>query len=1132
MTSMPQVLEQYGTEQFRMKRLQVYNWGTFSGLHDVAISERGFLFIGRSGSGKSTLLDAFSALLVPPKWVDFNAAAREADKRGHDRSLVTYVRGAWAEQADVESGEVATQYLRKGTTWSGLALSFCNAEGRHVVLTRLFWIRGQGSGTADLKYLFLVFDRPLDLRELEVFGQNDFNVRKLKQTFPEAFVRDDFRPYCEKFMHLLGIENESTLRLLHKTQSAKNLGDLNVFLRDFMLEKPKTFDAADRLVQEFGELNAAHQAVVTAREQVEALTPAQMKFDRMQELERDRRALKLQESGATAFREFLRLDLLERELDRFQGVAEGQEGRCRQLSEIAEQQKNVLVGLEQQRREAGGDKIEQWEREISQLGDRRQDRLKKCALVENACRELGWDVPKSPDEFALIHSEARKELDAWEKKSDAAFGRFAELSKQKDEVAKAASAIRKELESLERQHSNIDADMLGLRQELSNATGIPAEALPFAGELLDVLSEEAHWRGAIERVLRGFALSLLVEDTNYAVLAAHVNNTNLHRRLVYLRIGQAEVESGRSVGANSLVHKMLVKECRQSDWVRSELRRRYDYTCVETLQAFRQLDRAITLQGQIKHSRTSHEKDDRRDIGDRRRWVLGFNNQEKLALYRKQEQELAEDLGRHLTQLTTFTAESKKLDLRRANCLALVNLEWHELDVHTLIEQMTLLERQIRTVREASSALNSISAQIAEQKKLLNAADQEHHAAKAEYEVSIRQIRSTEAERSEVEETLTAPTFPELQEDVRSQLQERLSAISSEVTLHNVDRLLTKVTADIVSTMGQIGESIMGHKKDIEKHFSEFMRKWPTESADMQANLASAPDYFAKLERLRSDGLPAHEQRFFDLLRNQSHENLAELSERMRDARRDILERMEGVNESLKQLPFNQHEDCTTYLQIDASERQLMEVQEFKREMLETLSHAWSEDRDLAESRFLVLRRIVEQLSSQDVQWRRWRDTVLDVRQHVEFIGRETDLDGNVIELYRSGAGKSGGERQKLATTCLAAALRYQLGGRDRTLPRYAAVILDEAFDKADSEFTALSMNIFVQFGFQMIVATPLKSVMTLEPFIGGACFVDIHDRNVSSVLLIKYDSEGQRLKLPERATRAADEEERFEVSG
>jgi uncharacterized protein YPO0396 len=76
-------------------------------------------------------------------------------------------------------------------------------------------------------------------------------------------------------------------------------------------------------------------------------------------------------------------------------------------------------------------------------------------------------------------------------------------------------------------------------------------------------------------------------------------------------------------------------------------------------------------------------------------------------------------------------------------------------------------------------------------------------------------------------------------------------------------------------------------------------------------------------------------------------------------------------------------------------------------------------------------------------------------------------------------------------------------------------VILDEAFARADNEFTELVMKIFQRFGFQMIVATPLKSVMTLEPFIGGACFVDIADRRRSSTLAIAYDREQARLDLP-----------------
>jgi len=86
-------------------------------------------------------------------------------------------------------------------------------------------------------------------------------------------------------------------------------------------------------------------------------------------------------------------------------------------------------------------------------------------------------------------------------------------------------------------------------------------------------------------------------------------------------------------------------------------------------------------------------------------------------------------------------------------------------------------------------------------------------------------------------------------------------------------------------------------------------------------------------------------------------------------------------------------------------------------------------------------------------------------------------------------------------------------------------VVLDEAFDKADNDFTALAMTIFTNFGFQMIVATPLKSVMTIEPFIGGACFVDITDRRSSTVLLIEYDDAQKRLKLAQELIVQADSE-------
>ena len=134
-------------EQFRLLRIQAYNWGTFDGLVDVSVASAGYLFVGPSGSGKSTLLDAHAALLTPPRWVDFNVAAREAERHGKDRNLMTYVRGAWAQQTS-EGGEHAAQYLRVGTTWSAIAETYGNARGDRVVLALVLWVRGNSTAAA------------------------------------------------------------------------------------------------------------------------------------------------------------------------------------------------------------------------------------------------------------------------------------------------------------------------------------------------------------------------------------------------------------------------------------------------------------------------------------------------------------------------------------------------------------------------------------------------------------------------------------------------------------------------------------------------------------------------------------------------------------------------------------------------------------------------------------------------------------------------------------------------------------------------------------------------------------------------------------------------------------------------
>ena len=142
-------------EQFRLIRCQLYNWGTFSGLQDIEISPEGHLFIGGSGSGKSTLLDAMSVLLTPPRDIDFNAAAAREGGRKADRTILSYVRGAWTTKQDDE-GRSVTQYLRKQSTWSAVALTFKN-DFRVVTLLFVAIIRGSTNEDSRVTRYYYLF---------------------------------------------------------------------------------------------------------------------------------------------------------------------------------------------------------------------------------------------------------------------------------------------------------------------------------------------------------------------------------------------------------------------------------------------------------------------------------------------------------------------------------------------------------------------------------------------------------------------------------------------------------------------------------------------------------------------------------------------------------------------------------------------------------------------------------------------------------------------------------------------------------------------------------------------------------------------------------------------------------------
>jgi uncharacterized protein YPO0396 len=1093
------------TDQFRLARIQTYNWGTFSNVFDFAIPKKGYLFVGPSGSGKSTILDAHAALMTPPVWLDFNTAARESERRGRDRNILTYVRGAWAQQTG-DGGEYVSLFLRTGTTWSAVSETYRNEQGRVVVLVLVLWIKGNASAPTDVRRLYLTLEREFEVQELEFFAEHQFDTRRFKLDLEDAKAHPDFSGYQERFRRLLGIDNERALRLLHKTQSAKNLGDLNVFLRDFMLDEPETFEIASNLVNEFGELNSAHQEVVSARKQIAVLKPAREQHLQLQSKSLEHGQVLSLQSALDHYREHCRRRLLQERLEELKIDQEASRQESLRLQVLVEQELDKLLDLQREKVNLGSGVLDKLAQEIAQGEAQLPDRVRRRDQAAAACQAMGWAMPESVVWFVQRVEAARQRVLTASQANVELEDRKDKVKERKRSLEAKFEAAVSEVRALESQRSNLPARLLQLRQQMASALSLSEDTLPFAGELLEVRDDASEWQGAIERVLGGLSKAILVVDRHYPAVSAYLNDRHIGERLVYFRT-LPQASGNTSMSPSSLIRKLRFAEGAFSDWLKDEIKTHYNVECAENLQAFRNAPRAVTRQGQVK-SRLRHEKDDRYSVNDRSRWVLGFDNKAKLELFKEEARTLGAQLAEVNTQLSVLAEEERSQQGQLLHCQTLSNLTWNDVDVPSLAHHIADLQKRLDEERRVRPDLAALEARISAQEEVhrlagdkTNREDSRGHGIEAEQSKFNGKLEETERLWPGSDKP---PPFVE-------QLQARFDATGRYITLESLDQATTSVERALGADLRAIDVKRTELNGCIVQCFVDFNREWPDVAGGLDASMHSADDYFAKLHRLEVDNLPKYEERFFSMLREQSDQNLTLLATKLEQERSAIKARMELVNESLEDAPFNPG----THLVIETKDKDLEEVKAFRVSLKGSLSHTLSDDRQLAEERFKALAALVKRLASHETVDKNWRGLVLDVRQHVEFVAREFDEAGVEVDVYRSGAGKSGGQRQKLAATCLAAALRYQLGGEDRSLPSYATVVLDEAFDKADAEFTALAMNIFRTFGFQMIVATPLKSVMTLEPFIGGACFVHIKDRKRSTVLLIEYDHETERLKLP-----------------
>jgi len=296
----------------------------------------------------------------------------------------------------------------------------------------------------------------------------------------------------------------------------------------------------------------------------------------------------------------------------------------------------------------------------------------------------------------------------------------------------------------------------------------------------------------------------------------------------------------------------------------------------------------------------------------------------------------------------------------------------------------------------------------------------------------------------------------------------------------------------------------------IARQMAGFRQQYPAETTDLDDSVLAAAGYRELHQRLVTDDLPRFQAQFKAYLNTNTIRDIAGFHSQLTRQADLIRERVATINSSLVDVDYN----TGRYIRLDAQPTPNTDIREFRHELRACTDNTLSgDDSDqYSEQKFLQVSRIIERFKGREGQTeadRSWTRRVTDVRNWFTFSASERwREDDTEYENYSDSGGKSGGQKEKLAYTILAASLAYQFklewgAARSKT---FQFVVIDEAFGRGSDESTRFALELFRRLGLQLLIVTPLQKIHVIEPYVAVVGFVDNPRQNYSRLQTLTID--------------------------
>ena len=1087
------MLKAKNEDSFGLDYVTVYNWGTYDKNPDTIKPELQHSWItGENRAGKSTVLDAVVTLLTPNRKRLYNAAS--GSEKSSERNERSYVKGAYNQ------GEEGTaKYLRPDEGEYSVLIGCFKTKltNRVICLAQVLWLHDE-----KVSKFFVVAEQILTIDDFKGLSNIHLLKKRIKTIDPvKVKVFDQFNDYSHAFMKLFGMRSAKALELFGVAVSLRDLENLGAFIRSSMLDRLDVSGQVETVIEIHRNSAETYNNILKAREQVEILAPLPESVETYNKcsqeiVDREKQLSILKPYLSFRYIEVCNLEKKQHETD-IQAYELKNNIAVQKQEQIQERITSLELALSQDK---GANQIEKLEIEIKGLKSMVEGQKKAAGIFNEDA--LSIELPRCDNEelFSETMAGAKSleiqlpiEIEQVENKLSEA---NLTCSKKSEEF----QSLKIELDGLGKRDSNIPGDPASVRSRVAEAVGLTNEDLPFLGELVEVKKSEPQWEGALERLLHGNALFVLVDEKNYGTVTAYAKQNNLKGKLSFMRVDSKNVFKVRPEREDSLhaFSKIAVKDCNLSLWIERHLRKIADHLCCDSAQDLMASNRGITREGLIRNDSERHIKDDRTNVNDRTRYILGWDTKlkrealtEKIQIISTEYSSAQKVSGEYKTILAGLNKKaSAAKNIARYKTFDEVGHGVTTAQIATKMENLKLLEEKNQNAKILRKQLGEVKSEYLEldlrKKELIEQIQrfciyiENLDKQILQYKLSYDTIGMDEVNRVF---PLLDQALVEVALDIyKIQFADVLNSLSEKL------RKLKDVKTTERDRTARVATGCMNKFKD----------NWADECYDLDPSIQFVKEFLEKFNSLKNEDLPKYETRFREMFTKKGLNAVTMLDQTFREKINEIKDSIELINKPLKNTLYSPTTKISLLCKDIDNNRSVSDFQARIRKCLSRTTEDFDRDRQL--ETFQAVNELVEYLTAKETE--NDRERALDVRNWLEFYAVETNVETNKVENhYWSSGGGSGGQKTKLTLTILASALAYQFGLTEDAVSdnSFNFVMLDEAFARMDQKNSELVLSIFKEVGFQLLVASPPMYGFLVEPHIECFHFASINEAKSKS---------------------------------